>query len=177
MMNLFLTNTQLFVSQARLDWCTGVVWIINVFISCLESHSDGTHSLQRIHWWASDVMLHFSKCVLMKEQTHLLLGWPEGEYIYIFGWTIPLNCSISKLFKWRSSVTAVIPARVVLLSCQWAHFLWRRPSPQMGDDTAENPSPVRPAPHWKGPQEPQPVNKSQPAALQSQGSPGTAWTP
>ncbi len=85
--------------------------------------------------------------------------------------------SISKLFKWRSSVTAVIPARLVLLSCQWAHFLWRRPSPQMGDDTAESPSPVRPAPHWKGPQEPQPVNKSQPAALQSQGSPGTAWTP
>ncbi len=29
----------------------------DVFISCLDSHSDGTHSLQRIHWWASDVML------------------------------------------------------------------------------------------------------------------------
>ncbi len=26
----------------------------------LDSHSDGTHSLQRIYWWAS-VMLHFSK--------------------------------------------------------------------------------------------------------------------
>ncbi len=22
----------------------------DVFISCLDSHSDGTHSLQRIHW-------------------------------------------------------------------------------------------------------------------------------
>ncbi len=29
----------------------------DVFISCLDSHSDGTHSLQL----ASDVMLHFSK--------------------------------------------------------------------------------------------------------------------
>ncbi len=33
----------------------------DVFINCLDSHSDGTHSLQRIHWWASDIMLHFSK--------------------------------------------------------------------------------------------------------------------
>ncbi len=30
----------------------------DVFIS---SHSDGTHSLQSIHWLASDEMLHFSK--------------------------------------------------------------------------------------------------------------------
>ncbi len=28
------------------------------FISCLDSHSDGTHSLQRIHCWARDVMLN-----------------------------------------------------------------------------------------------------------------------
>ncbi len=39
----------------------------DVFISCLGSHSDGTHSLQRIYWWASDVMIHFSKSVLMKK--------------------------------------------------------------------------------------------------------------
>ncbi len=27
------------------------LWIIVMFlISCLDSHSDGTHSLQRIHW-------------------------------------------------------------------------------------------------------------------------------
>ncbi len=48
-------------------------------------------SLQRIQWWASDVMLNFSKSVLMQKQTHLHLGWPEGEYIFIFGWTIPLR--------------------------------------------------------------------------------------
>ncbi len=62
-----------------MDYC-------NVFISCLDSHSDGTHSLQRIHWSASDVMLHFSK-----KQTHLHLRWPEGESILVLGWTIPLN--------------------------------------------------------------------------------------
>ncbi len=42
----------------------GLLWC---FISCLDSHSDGTHSLLRIHWWASDVMLHFSKSVLQPE--------------------------------------------------------------------------------------------------------------
>ncbi len=30
----------------------------DVFISCLDSHSDGTHSLQRICWWARDVILN-----------------------------------------------------------------------------------------------------------------------
>ncbi len=54
----------------------------DVFISCLHSHSDGTHSLQRIHWWESDMMVNFSKSVLMKRQNHLHLGWPEGESIF-----------------------------------------------------------------------------------------------
>ncbi len=37
-------------------------WII-VIISCLNSYYDGTHSLQRIHWWASDS--NFFKSVLI----------------------------------------------------------------------------------------------------------------
>ncbi len=28
------------------------------------------------------IKLNFSKCVLMKKQTHLHIGWPEGEYIF-----------------------------------------------------------------------------------------------
>ncbi len=44
------------------------LWIVT-FISCLDSQSDGTHSLQSIHWWASDVKLHFSKSVPLKKQT------------------------------------------------------------------------------------------------------------
>ncbi len=45
MMDLFLTNMQL--DRSGVDYC-------DVFISCLDSHSDGTHSLQRIHCWAND---------------------------------------------------------------------------------------------------------------------------
>ncbi len=37
---------------------------------------------QRIHCWASDIMLHFSKSVLMNKKTNLHLGWPEGEDIF-----------------------------------------------------------------------------------------------
>ncbi len=48
---------QVFISQ-DVVWWTGVDYC-DVFIICLDSHSDGTHSLQSIHWWASDVMLHF----------------------------------------------------------------------------------------------------------------------
>ncbi len=50
------------------------------FFVSLDSHSDGTHSLQRIHWWASDVMIHFSKSVLMKKLTQIHVGWTEVEY-------------------------------------------------------------------------------------------------
>ncbi len=74
--SVFSSETE-FVSYKQaafhlLDW-SGVDYF-DVFISCLDSHSDGTHSLQRIHLWASDVMLHFSKPVLMNKQTHLDLG-------------------------------------------------------------------------------------------------------
>ncbi len=57
----------------------GVVWITVMFLSAVWIHSDGTHSLQMIHWWASHVKLNFSKCFPMKKQTHLYVGWPEGD--------------------------------------------------------------------------------------------------
>ncbi len=50
-----------------MDYC-------DVFISCLDSHSDGTHSLQRIH-----------KSVLMKKQTHLLLMSLFSANCYFLG--------------------------------------------------------------------------------------------
>ncbi len=50
-----------------MDYC-------DVLISCLDSRSDGTHSLQSIHWRASDVRLHFSKSVYMKKQIYILHG-------------------------------------------------------------------------------------------------------
>ncbi len=84
MMDLLFTITQLLSSQEILmDW-SGVdhLWIIVMFLSAVWTHSVGTHSMQRIYWWANDAMLHFSKSIVMKKLTHLHLGWPEGEYIF-----------------------------------------------------------------------------------------------
>ncbi len=60
-----------------MDW-SGVDYC-DVFISCLDSHSDGTHSLQSIHWWASNVMLNISKYVPKKSEYVLY----TGLYMYI----------------------------------------------------------------------------------------------
>ncbi len=43
-----------------------------------------------IHFRGSLIMIHFSKSVLMKKQTHLHLWWPEGEYFF-FWQNIPLK--------------------------------------------------------------------------------------
>ncbi len=55
----------------------------------IDSHSDGTHSLQSIHWlsfWrhpftADHPLLRHISTNLMKKQTHPDLGWSEGEHI------------------------------------------------------------------------------------------------
>ncbi len=66
----------LFTSQ-DVNWLTGVLWIIVMFLSavCLILTVP-------IHWWESHVMLNFSKSIPMKRQTHLHLGGPVGEYIF-----------------------------------------------------------------------------------------------
>ncbi len=55
-----------------LEWCELLVDYCDVFISCLDSHSDGTHSLQSIYWWASDAMLHLSKS---DKETNSSMSW------------------------------------------------------------------------------------------------------
>ncbi len=48
-----------------MDW-SRVLDYCDVFISCLVSHSDGTHSLQSIHWEDdANVMLNLSRYVPM----------------------------------------------------------------------------------------------------------------
>ncbi len=81
--------------------CGFFVNYCDIFISFLDSHSNGTHSLQRIIWWASDVMLNFSKSILMKKQTHIYLVWPESKLQFNFGWTIPLNDKATAVNAWE----------------------------------------------------------------------------
>ncbi len=58
---------------------------VDYFNVVINSHSDGTHTLQRVHWRVSDVMLHLSKSFPKKKQTHHMLdGLRVSKYkIYI----------------------------------------------------------------------------------------------
>ncbi len=61
-----------------MDYC-------DVFISWLDSHSDGTHSLQRIH------SLQYISPNLQNKLIYILDGLREGPFSnFIFGWTILL---------------------------------------------------------------------------------------
>ncbi len=103
-LNAGFVSAFVFSRCSLMDW-SGVDYC-DVFISCLDSHSDGTHSLQSIHCW--DIPPN-----LMKKQTHPDLGWPAGEHIYR-SFSYLVNCSFNALMHcW------------VLLST-YLRFMWLR---------------------------------------------------
>ncbi len=63
-----------------LEWC-GLWWC---FYQLMDSHSDGTHSLQRIHCWVSDVTLHFSKSDEETNSSTSWMAWAWGHFQQIF---------------------------------------------------------------------------------------------
>ncbi len=99
-MNLFITSVQLFTSQ-DVNWWTGDMWRTCEWLWCFyqlfEWHSDGTHSLQRIHSWASDVILNFSKSVLMKKQTHLHLFQLRNTCLHFNKFSVCICYSVTQL--------------------------------------------------------------------------------
>ncbi len=66
-----------------LELCGLLVEYCDVFISCLDSHSDGTHSLQRIHWWASDLMLNSPIYVRLRKHMRNIDKYCTFSYVYI----------------------------------------------------------------------------------------------
>ncbi len=88
-------------------WLRETMLIIVIFLSAVSTNSDGSHSLQRIHCWESDV--HFSKSVLMEKHTPQHLGMPEGELhlqkMYIIGWAIPLRLFSLHIFSGNKPTT------------------------------------------------------------------------
>ncbi len=104
----YFTNMQHFGSQA-INWWTGAVWIVMFLLAVWTLIL--TAPIQ-IHCWA---MINFFKAVLIRKQTHLHFGWPEGEHfqqIFIFGWNIPLKCQIPCL----------------LISAIWVITCFKRPA-------------------------------------------------
>ncbi len=86
-------NDQCVSYMETLEWCGLLVNYCDVFISCLDSHSDGTHSLQRIHCWDSDAVLYFSKTVHMKKQTRLQVSKWVGECSANFHFWVNYYCN------------------------------------------------------------------------------------
>ncbi len=76
----FITNTQLLSSQ-DVNWWTGVVWIIVMFLSAVWTLilTAPIHCRASI---AETLMQRHISTNLMKKQTHLHPGWPEGEDIF-----------------------------------------------------------------------------------------------
>ncbi len=83
-----------------LETCWLLVDYYDVFISFLDSHSEGTYSLQRIHWWARHVMLKYLQICSDEEisspTSSIDSGWVHFLQIFIFGWTIPLTVSLQE---------------------------------------------------------------------------------
>ncbi len=80
MINVFLTNTHLLASQ---DVIVGLVWIIVMFLSAVWT-LNLTAPIHCRGWCIGEQVMQC--CIssnLMKKQTHLYLGWPEGEHIFI----------------------------------------------------------------------------------------------
>ncbi len=74
----YSTSNPLYSSQSvnvglLVDYC-------DVFTSCLDSHSDGTHSLQI--WWRNKLIYILDG---LNGTTFIF------QYIFIFGWTVPLS--------------------------------------------------------------------------------------
>ncbi len=89
--NVLMLDLFHLLSSPDVNWWTGVVWIIVMFLS--DSHSDGTHSLQSIHCWDTDAETHFSKS---DEETNsstsrMAWVWAHFQHIFIFGWTVSLS--------------------------------------------------------------------------------------
>ncbi len=95
-----------------MDWSG--VYYCDVFISCLDSHSDSTHSLQSIHWWTSDAMLHFST-------SDLHLKWAEGEYILAHFW---VNNSFNRFRNLISLCTPTGCCSHCSVAWSWTYCQW-----------------------------------------------------
>ncbi len=92
-----------------------MVWITcDVFISCLDSHSDGTHSLQRIHWRATFLQIWWR---------NKLIRCPEGEYI-LSNFHYRVNCSFKILHAFKTSMKkAIFGFTHKLMHCEWKFML------------------------------------------------------
>ncbi len=109
--NILLMDLYQLFPSSDVNWWTEVVWIIVMFlISCLDSDPDGTHSLQSIHCWVNDAMLHFSKS---DEETNSSTCWMalEWEHFQLISFDNLRNSVKNQFFLFGSLITDLITER------------------------------------------------------------------
>ncbi len=95
------------LSPPDVNWWTGVVWIlVDVFISCLDSHSDGTHSL-----WLISPNLISGVLIVRRFPAHL----DELFSLTLWWWRVLARPSSSS----SSSAGVCVISERVCLSPQW----------------------------------------------------------
>ncbi len=109
-----------------LEWC-------GLFLSAVWTHSDGTHSLQSIHLWASKGMTHFSKSDEETNSSTSRITW--GEDIFskssflaelfkaTWRWFIfyKLNGSVSRRHEFRASTQFRVSLKGMNAQRVWYH--------------------------------------------------------
>ncbi len=82
--NVLMLDLFQLLSSQDVNWWTEVVWItcglLWCFISCLDSHSDGTHSLQSIHCWDTDAVTHFLQIWWRNKLIYILDGLRVSKF-------------------------------------------------------------------------------------------------
>ncbi len=93
-MDLFLTNTQ-FVSSQDVNWWTGVVWIIVMFLSAVWTliltapiHCRGSK------WWNATFLQ-----IWWRNKLIYIFNGLRVKHIFIFRWTIPIKLWIKDVCR------------------------------------------------------------------------------
>ncbi len=116
MMDLFITN--LFVSKTFIyESCGLLVDYRDVFISCLDSHSDGTHSLQRVLCWASNVkwyicafvqVIHLVQIYISPSTSWKARGWVHFSKCSFLAEPLLLNDNVLIEYTWTHLPWSII---------------------------------------------------------------------
>ncbi len=102
MTSLFLKTRNFLHHKALTDWlesCRLLVDYYDVFISCLDSHSDGTHSLQRIHWWCNAKFLQ----ICYGDETNSFKSWVQIQVKGFHSHWIGFSTNIWTIKPWVST--------------------------------------------------------------------------
>ncbi len=101
-----------------LAWCGLLVDYCDV-LSAVWSHSDGTHSLQRIHWCCYFGFLH----ICSDEETNSSTSWMAWRWVHFkqfFGENYSFNYGLEGQNKMLPNVKCVWPLADTLGECQFS---------------------------------------------------------